>query len=402
MKSNVLIIGVNLGDSGSTGSMMIAALRHAEEVGFADWIACVPHHVDDAHYYSFAGQLGFFDRLIRHFFIYKKRIIADGFFSKQYAKNICKMVKTKRREYSKVIVHLHNLHHCELDVPYLLRGLKTLRVKVFYTLHDCWAFTARCYYYGTVPCDRWEKGCRKCVLGCKRSSLELRAKIKPIITNKDLTLLPCSHWLERELNRSLLRDVPKQVVHGGTSMPLYEGGLDKSALRGLLNLPKEKKILITVSAYWNEWKGIQFLNPVARLLPDDYVFLVIGPCQLKNPDVKVHLVGSVPSEKLCTFLYASDCFVSVTQCDNLPLVLMEAQLCGLPIVGFGHGGTPEEISEKTGIMVGLDNDIHKLVHEVRNVIEQQKYAPTEIIEWGKQFTKDAYAKRMLAVYQNES
>ncbi len=37
--------------------------------------------------------------------------------------------------------------------------------------------------------------------------------------------------------------------------------------------------------------------------------------------------------------------------DNFPTTVLEALACGIPVVGFGIGGIPEQVTEDCGIMV---------------------------------------------------
>ena len=42
------------------------------------------------------------------------------------------------------IVHLHNLHGNNVHLGMLCTYLKEKKIKVFWTFHDCWAFTGYC------------------------------------------------------------------------------------------------------------------------------------------------------------------------------------------------------------------------------------------------------------------
>ena len=61
------------------------------------------------------------------------------------------------------IVHLHNLHGHNANLEILFKYLKENGIKVFWTFHDCWAFTGYCPHYTMAKCNQWrESGCANC------------------------------------------------------------------------------------------------------------------------------------------------------------------------------------------------------------------------------------------------
>ena len=208
-------------------------------------------------------------------------------------------------------------------------------------------------------------------------------------------MIPCSNWLDSELKRSRLSSIPTIVNNGECSIEAYSGC---SSLKKELGI-ENKKVVISVSAYWNDWKGIKYLYELAELMPDDYILLLVGGRVNKSLANMIHVDSIKDSNKLAEYYSIADVFVSTTQADNLPLVLMEAQLCGLPVVGFGHGGTPEEITEKSGIMVGTDNSVEKLFEAIKYVVEKKPFKKEDIIASGNRFKKYESAKRQLFIYE---
>lgn len=54
------------------------------------------------------------------------------------------------------IVHLHNLHGHDCDLEMLFTYFKRQRIRLVWTFHDCWAFTAYCPHFAMVKCDKWQ------------------------------------------------------------------------------------------------------------------------------------------------------------------------------------------------------------------------------------------------------
>lgn len=397
-KNNKLIIGINLGDYGSTGNIMLNCLEYANKNGNFDVVALIPYETKQTNAVktiSFHTDISPI-RNIKYRVLNKLRnpIFNDGNYYKEQTKTLIQLIKKISNNYDKTIIHLHNLHHCNIDVTYFYKFLANNNFVCLYTLHDSWTYTGGCYFYSHIQCNLWMYGCKKCPLKIKQSEKQLKKRTKQLCKIQKLTLLPCSAWLKNELSRSALKTIPFIVNNGETSLKPFSG---KSQLREKYNI-KDKIVLISVAAYWSDWKGINYLYELSNILPENYVLLLIG----ENIEIKRSNIinpGLITDSNLLAEHYSiSDVFVSVTQSDNLPLVLMEAQICGLPIVGFGHGGTPELITNKSGIMAGTDNNVNILLETIKFVVEKKPFSKEDITASGNRFKKYECAKRQLDIY----
>ena len=400
-KNKNLIIGINLVDFGSTGNIMLNSLEYAHENGPFDVVALVPFATNTSSKVRIESFGIKFNKIKHYFFAALKRmkfpIVNDGNRYRQVTRKLIKLIKKEASGYDKVFIHLHNIHDSEINVNVFYKWLrKHKEYQVFYTLHDCWTFTGGCYYYDFVGCKKWQKDCKKCPQHILYTHNQLEKRTALLNNIQNLLLIPCSQWLSNELGKSKLSSIKRIINNGETSLEKYNG---KSNLKKELGI-EDKKVLISVSAYWNDWKGIKYFYQLADKLPDDYVILLVGGGLPKEHQKIIHIPQISDSNKLAEYYSISDVFVSLTQSDNFPLVLMESQICGVPIVGFGHGGTPELITEKSGIMVGKDNDVDKLFAAIKNVIENHPFKKEDIIASGNRFKKYECAKRQLVIYNN--
>jgi glycosyltransferase involved in cell wall biosynthesis len=63
------------------------------------------------------------------------------------------------------------------------------------------------------------------------------------------------------------------------------------------------------------------------------------------------------AQDLCGLYQKSDVFILLSFYENLALVYLEANACGVPVIGSDVGGTREAIDDKTtGFVVSLDNE----------------------------------------------
>ncbi len=399
---NAIIIGINICDHGSTGLIMRNALEYANKAANFDYLIAVPRSEGKPNTFQYTYR---FSRIKS--FLYKKVLKIEqrlpvGFYYTEYTRRLIRRLKKERRAHKHLIVHLHNLHTGYLNVGMLIRYLKRSCITTFYTMHDCWQFGGGCFYSDSVKCDKWETGCQP---PCPHSlchkllqpNAEWKKKKRWFDGFNTLHLLPVSKWIEQKIKLSFLKNNQITIIHGECN--LYPTLSADRQLKTELGVGETTHIFVTVSAYWNFTKGADYLYQISEKLPKGYLLLVIGGVfDTKGLNNIMH-IGPLSEESLPRYLGISDVFLNVSRADNLPLVLMEAQLCGLPIVGFGNGGTPEEIIEgETGTMLNGVNDVSLLVQKAIEVAQERPFSKEKIVNNGKHFQKYSCAKRYLKLY----
>ena len=144
MKREQLIIGINLGDFGSTGTIMLNCLEYAYLSGNFDVIAFVPHVTHDNKVKTIPFNVNI-SKIYHYFYAARCRlrmpIMNDGNHFKKNSKNLISLIKKESLNYKKVIIHMHNMHMCDLDffINGLLRQITrycTLYMIVGHTLVD--------------------------------------------------------------------------------------------------------------------------------------------------------------------------------------------------------------------------------------------------------------------------
>jgi glycosyltransferase involved in cell wall biosynthesis len=209
---------------------------------------------------------------------------------------------------------------------------------------------------------------------------------KPLILTQHNTFIDFQSWLnvvehlnDRIIGSAVLKDADKVITVSKKTMEyvlklgadksktsvMYNGvdqnffyPMNKEKSRDKLGLPENKMLILTVRrlVYKN---GLDTLIKSASLLARDFpnlLFIVIG----NGPDRKfianrirqlgvndnVRLAGFVPEELLPLYYNAADYFVIPSSSgEGLPMVLLEAMACGLPVIATTVGGTPEIIKD---------------------------------------------------------
>ncbi|MGH2211235.1 glycosyltransferase, partial [Enterococcus faecalis] len=67
----------------------------------------------------------------------------------------------------------------------------------------------------------------------------------------------------------------------------------------------------------------------------------------------------------------SSIFLSTSRVEALPLVLIEAMSCGLPIVSFDHSGANEILREGKYGVLGSNLDSKKMVEELEKLMSDK-------------------------------
>lgn len=404
--NKVLIIGINLADSGSTGSIMRNSLEYAARNGNYDYSVVVPQNKGNLNTYGYADKkLSIASRIIYHKLLKQYRN-PDGFFETPYTKRIIRFINSKSRQYKKCFVHLHNIHMCKVDLRMLFKYLSKEKnvQKLFYTLHDEWPYTGGCYCASFTHCNKWKIGCKgECpqnygFSGFKTSKQwKLKEKYTLLLKNK-LILVSVSKWIQNNIKESFFKTIPTYVNYGETSInPNKIDSKKISKIKQKYNF-RNKKIVLSVSAYWNEWKGLKYLYQIAEKIPENYQLLVIGG-KIKNHAKIIH-IETLQQDELPNYYALADVYLSVSQCESLGLTTCEAQICGTPVVAFGHTAIKETITDKTGVIVGEENNVEKMIDTIKYVVEKKPFKKEDIIENGNRFKKYEHSKRMFKIYED--
>ena len=185
-----------------------------------------------------------------------------------------------------------------------------------------------------------------------------------------------------------------------------------------------KRVLCTVSRIHHYKAHDTVLRAIASLAPDErtrLIYLVVGkgPYELElrrlagELGVESHLrwLGFVSEEDLPQVYGASDLFVLCTRdapeeraVEGFGLVFLEAQSCGIPVVGTRSGGIPAAIHDGKGGWLIEEDDGQKLTGIIRELVrspESFRTAGTEARERVlRENTWERYGQRFVSTLQS--
>lgn len=265
------------------------------------------------------------------------------------------------RQFRPDIVHLHNIHGYYLHYPTLMRYLQEANIPVVWTLHDSWTITGHCACYGTETgiCLRWQTGCHHCPKRADyprawldRSAADYRCKQSLFTSLERLTLVPVSHWLEKTLHQSYLRDKTTQVIHNGIDLSTFYPRADRQQLRRQWGIARDRYILLGVASQWTARKGLADILELATLKSCQLILVGLTPRQRKQLPANVIGIEHTENASQLADLYAmADLFVNPTYADTFPTTNLEAMACGTPVLTYHTDGSPETLTTHTGFVV---------------------------------------------------
>jgi len=186
--------------------------------------------------------------------------------------------------------------------------------------------------------------------------------------------------------------------------------MNKNSCRKSLNLPDNKKILISVGNLV-EIKGYNYLiDAVEQIVRfrKDIICLIIGSGPLKEKIEKqiekayleeyVKIIGQIKHNEIPVWINACDIFVLPSLNEGNPTVMFECLGCGKPFIGTKVGGIPEIItSEDYGFLVE-PGDPKDLEIKILMALEK-KWDHVKIMDYSQQFTWKKITHEILKTYE---
>lgn len=261
------------------------------------------------------------------------------------------------------IIHLHNLHGGYFDI----RALPAIsaRVPTVLTLHDAWALSGHCAQ--PLECGRWRAGCGSCpdlrryVPIRRDASAENHALKHAALASSRLAVATPSAWLLDLARESGIigERSEARVIPNGVDTRIFAPG-DRAAARADLGLPHDRTIVMLVGGrlHTDPLKGFDTFASALLMLPHerlaDLLVLALGDVSATGTIGGAEVRGVPFADDPATVAAhyrAADVFVHPSHAENLPMAVIEAMACGLPVVATDVGGTREAVSAGTGRLV---------------------------------------------------
>ncbi len=235
---------------------------------------------------------------------------------------------------------------------------------------------------------------------------EWREKIEFVLNSADhvITVSQSNLACIKKLDVS----TPVTVIPNGFRSDLFSPR-DSAECRRTLNLPQDKKIILTVGNL-EPVKGQKYLvEALQRIVRErkDILCVIVGAGKLRDSlerqthslglEDHVVLAGGKPHDEIPLWMNACDLFVLPSLSESFGVVQVEAMACGKPVVATRNGGSEEVItSDDYGLLVepGDPDDLaEKILVGLDREWDQEK-----ILAHAERFTWENIAGDIMGVY----
>lgn len=382
------IVSINASNFGSTGNIMLGISRVAERNGETAYIGVANSRSNQKK--KIENQIFIGNLVERNLHLLLAKY--TGFNGCLSHLGTFRFLK-KLDKINPDVMHLHNLHNCYINLPMLFRWIKKRKIKVIWTLHDCWAFTGQCPHFQIANCDKWKTGCHDCPQYkaypqsyVDRTKTMYRLKKKWFTGVADLTIVTPSNWLADLVRESFLKEYPIKVIHNGIDLEVFRP--IESDIRKRLGI-ENKTVLLGCASPWSNRKGLDVFIELAERLDETYQIVLVGLSKEQIATLPQNIIGierTSSAEELAKYYSMADIFVNPTKEEVLGLVNIEALACGTPVITFDAGGSPECINETCGVVVS-HNNIDAWEQAIEYVREAKPFKKKNCINRSKAFDK---------------
>jgi len=237
---------------------------------------------------------------------------------------------------------------------------------------------------------------------------------KRLFLNGDL-FLPISNYWKRKLIKLGCNEKKIIVHHMGINLEKFKFFEGKKQ--------SEETIRILTVGRLVEKKGHKYaIQAIAKIIKKykniEYIIAGDGPFRSKLEDLTLELeiksyikfLGAVEQKEVLKLYQQVHIFIlpSITASngdqEGIPVVLMEAQATGLPIISTYHTGIPEVVVDgKSGFLVP-ERDVDALTEKLEYLIEHPEIWP-DMGQYGRKFVEEHYDinklnQRLVEIFQN--
>jgi len=280
------------------------------------------------------------------------------------------------------IIHLHWVS----DFINYESFFENIKKPIVWTMHDMNPFTGGCHH--SMDCLKYENQCKNCpqLQGTINPDFAFniqKIKHSSLVKNKNLNIVTPSQWLLNCSKKSyLLRDFPHYLINNTLNTDVF-ALRDKKYSRELLGLPIDKNIILFVAGNIKcKPKGYHLLKDAFYKLSENNNILLcaIGENKTDITHQSIVELGPINDERLMSCAYsAANVFVTPSLADNYPNTIVEAHLCGTPVIGFSIGGIKEMIIHNVNGLLCEDYNSKKLLECIEYFFNNKEKFNSKII-----------------------
>jgi glycosyltransferase involved in cell wall biosynthesis len=211
--------------------------------------------------------------------------------------------------------------------------------------------------------------------------------------------------VSRNVRASVAHDFPSSVIYNGVDLAHLTASQPREATRTALGFAADDFVLGFVGRFAWEKRPEVVLEAVARL-PRRFKALMVGwgPYRQKLMDLANHLVPGRfaflrASHDLGDLYRAMDAFCLASASEGFGLAMLEAMLCGVPVIAGRMGFAPEKMTHRVnGVLV--DGAPESIAKAAQLLADHPGWASAVALEGRRLAEEFGYARRMCREYED--
>lgn len=324
------------------------------------------------------------------------------------AKNATKELLQQKIFTDADLIHMHLIHNI-IDLNYL--PIITKLKPTILSLHDPFFFGGHCVHH--FDCKKWQTHCNDCpylgelfALDKDISALNFELK-KQAIQNSQISAIVASNWMKLKIEKS--------PIWQGKKVYLLPFGIDQKLFKPVdVKLAKENagiqedSNVIMFRSEKDSFKGLDVIKKALIGLKNtkNITLITVGQKKLlKEFEEKFNVIeyGWIKDDKLLASLYQTcDIFLMPSKQETFGMMAIEAMSCGKMVLSITGEGTalPETINSPICGLApaeeNFSNELQRLLKNPKEIIERSKKSLDYAL---KNYSKDAYVKQMMKIYE---
>ena len=272
-----------------------------------------------------------------------------------------------------VHVHMASSFFDFETAPFYLMGKP-----VVFTFYDSNGFTGGCHF--PRDCDGYKRGCFDCpfvknkevVKNCYEKKKRCYELLNPFI------VFTSSFLADKALESDIFYNLERNINIIPPGIIIDENKIDKKKIKEHLMIPFNRPVIMfcafsltnqknRISDFINSFSYLKDLNPYVIIIGNGSAKIEVGK------ELEVLLIEFIPHEEILKWYFkASDLFISLETEEKIPIRVLEAMSCGLPVVGYNEGGILEVVAHKKTGYLAKKGDLKDLADGIKWVLNNKR------------------------------
>jgi glycosyltransferase involved in cell wall biosynthesis len=302
--------------------------------------------------FFFLYLLKFLYKVIKYLNVFKK----NYYFHDNRLTTIISLYKIKKLlKFKPDFIFIHSISNF-ISLKLIYKVQKYFNAPLFWLLMDMAPFTGGCHF--SWGCDNYLISCKKCPainIFFLKNLAEKNLKFKSIYLKKmKINIISTSKFLMKQSSHSkLFSNLNNYYIPLGINENIFKPTEDKNYKRLTNNLKIDGKIILfSTSDIMEERKGFKYLLKslididLNNLISKNLTLLTFGFLNKKiefNNIKHYHYPYTLNLDKRIEIYNLADFFISTSIEDSGPTTIIEAMMCGVPVISFNTGNAVDYV-----------------------------------------------------------